>query len=157
MADRKGRSVTFKVPRALNLRELKTGLESGIASEIVVFQDLGGGEYLLEFSSLNDAESLVEEGFDVSEIHISCHPAHAKSIIVSIMSLRSYIEDEEIIKVLSQYGEIKGEVIRLKYRADHELAGSENGNRLVRMLLTEKSIPYSLRIGGEWCRVIHFN
>ena len=39
MADRKGRSVTFKVPRALNLRELKTGLEDGITSEIVVFQD----------------------------------------------------------------------------------------------------------------------
>ena len=54
------------------------------------------------------------------------------------MGLRSYIEDEEIIKVLSHYGEIKGEVIRLKYRADHELAGLENGNRLVRMLLTEK-------------------
>ena len=130
MADRKGRSVTFKVPHAMNLREL--GLESGITSEIVVFQDLGGGEYLVEFSSLNDAETLVEEGFDISEIHVSCHPPHAKSINVSIMGLRSYIEDEEIIKVLSQYGEIKGEVIRLKYRADHELAGLENGNRLVR-------------------------
>ena len=45
MADRKGRSVTFKVPHAMNLRELKNGLESGITSEIVVFQDLGGGEY----------------------------------------------------------------------------------------------------------------
>ena len=111
----------------------------------------------MEFSSLNDAETLVKEGFDVSEIHISCHPPHAQSINVSIMGLRSYIEDEEIVKVLSQYGETKGEVIRLKYRADHELAGLENGNRLVRMLLTEKSIPYSLRIGGEWCRVIHSN
>ena len=133
MADRKGRSVTFKVPHAMNLRELKNGLESGITSEIVVFQDLGGGEYLVEFSSLNDAETLVDEGFDISEIHVSCHPPHAKSINVSIMGLRSYIEDEEITKVLSQYGEIKGEVIRLKYRADHELAGLENGNRLVKM------------------------
>ena len=157
MADRKGRSVTFKVPHAMNLRELKNGLESGITSEIVVFQDLGGGEYLVEFSSLNDAETPVEEGFDISEIHVSCHPPHAKSINVSIMGLRSYIEDEEVTKVLSQYGEIKGEVIRLKYRADHELAGLENGNRLVKMLLTEKSIPYSLRIGGEWCCVIHSN
>mgnify|MGYP000627516382 CR=1 FL=1 len=56
------------------------------------------------------------------------------------MGLRSYIEDKEFRKVLSQYGEIKGDVIRLKYRADHELAGLKNGNRLVRMLLTEKSI-----------------
>ena len=101
MADRKGRSVTFKVPHAMNLRELKNGLESGITSEIVVFQDLGGGEYLVEFSSLNDAETLLEEGYDISEIHVSCHPPHAKSINVSIMGLRSYIEDEEITKVLS--------------------------------------------------------
>ena len=105
---------------------------------VVEFQDLGGGEYLVECSSLKDTETLVEEGFDISEIQISCHPPHVKSINVSIMGLRSYIEDEEIIKVLSHYGEIKGEVIRLKYRADHELAGLENGNRLVRMLLTEK-------------------
>ena len=135
MADRKGRSVTFKVPHATNLRELKTGLENGIASQIVVFQALRGREYLLEFSSVNDAEMLVEEGFDVREIHISCHPPHAQFITLSIMGLRSYIEDEQIIKVLSQYGEIKGDVIRLNYRADHELAGLENGNRLVRILL----------------------
>ena len=36
--------------------------------------------------------------------------------------------------------------MRLKYRADHELARLKHGNRLVRMLLTEKLIPYSLRI-----------
>ena len=84
-------------------------------------------------------------------------PPNAQSINVSIMGLRSYIEDKEVRKVLSQYGEIKRDVMRLKYRADHELAGLENGNRLVRMLLTEKSIPYSLRIGGEWCRIIHNN
>ena len=157
MADRKGGSVTFKVPHGMNLRDLKTRLESEITSDIVLFQDLGGGEYLVEFSSVSDAEALVKEGFDVSELHVSCHPPHAQSINVSIMGLRSYIEDKEVRKVLSQYGEIKGDVIRLKYRADHELACLENGNRLVRMLLTKKSIPYSLRIGGEWCRIIHNN
>ena len=123
MADRKGRSVTFKVPHAMNLRDLKTGLESEITSDIVVFQYLGGGEYLVEFSSVSDAEALVEEGFDVSELQVSCHPPHAQSINVSIMGLRSYIEDKEVRKVLSQYGEMKGDVIRLKYRADHELQG----------------------------------
>ena len=28
-------------------------------------------------------------------------------------------------------------------------------NRLVRMVLTKPSIPYSLKIDGEWCRIIH--
>ena len=107
MADRKDRSVTFKVPHAMNLRDLKTGLESEITSDIVVFQDLGGGEYLVEFTSVSDAEALVEERFDVNELHVSCHPPHARSINVSIMGLRSYIEEKEVRKVLSQYGEIK--------------------------------------------------
>ena len=33
--------------------------------------------------------------------------------------------------------------------------GLQNGNRLVKMCLSKKSILYSLRIGGEWCRVVH--
>ena len=37
------------------------------------------------------------------------------------------------------------------------MEGIENGNRLVRMVLTARSIPYSIRIGGEWCRIIHDN
>ena len=42
-------------------------------------------------------------------------------------------------------------------RADHDLAGIENGNRLIKMVLTARSILYLIRIGGEWCRVIHNN
>ena len=80
------------------------------------------------------------------------------------MGLRFYVEDEEVKTVLSEYGELKSEVIHLKYKADHDLAGLENGNRLVKMVLDKPTIPYSLckyggvvRIGGEWCRVIHNN
>ena len=56
--------------------------------------------------------------------------------------------------MLSEYGEIKSEVRRLKYKADHELAGLENGNRLFKIILDKPFISYSLRIGGEWCRII---
>ena len=48
-------------------------------------------------------------------------------------------------------------VIRLKYKQGHDLEGLENGNRLLRIVLTAPSIPYSIRIGGEWCRIIHNN
>ena len=76
---------------------------------------------------------------------------------VSILGLRSYVEDEMVVESLSQYGDIKSDVIRLKYKADHDLSGIENGNRLVKMVITAKSIQYSIRIGGEWCRIIHNN
>lgn len=73
------------------------------------------------------------------------------------MGLRAYIEDASIIKELEKFGEIKSEVIRLKYKKGHDLVGVENGNRLVRMVLTKPSVPCSLKIEGEWCRVIHNN
>jgi len=44
--------------------------------------------------------------------------------------------------VLSEYGELKSDVIRLKYKTDHDLAGLENGNRLMKMVLDKPSIPY---------------
>ena len=68
---------------------------------------------------------------------MSCCPPQDKFTVVSIFILRSYIEDDEFKKVLSQYGEIKTEVIRLKYKADLAFAGLENGNRLVKVLWKE--------------------
>ena len=157
MADRKARSVTFRTPDRIGLRDLKAAIQKEMQDGIVVFQDLGDDVYLLELESRSDAEVLVNNGFDVNEFHVDCSPPHGKFLNVSIMGLRSYVEDEDVKSVLSEYGDLKSEVIRLKYKADHDLAGLENGNRLIKMVLDKPSIPYSLRIGGEWCRVIHNN
>ena len=157
MADRKARSVTFRTPLRLGLGELKAGIQKEIQKSIVVFQDLGDDIYLLELESRDDAEVLVNNGFDIEEFHIDCSPPHGKFLNVSIMGLRSYVDDQEVKSALSEYGELKSEVIRLKYKTDHELAGMENGNRLVKMILEKPTIPYSLRIDGEWCRIIHNN
>ena len=45
MADRKGRSVTFRTAHHLSLRALKRAIDGEITSSIVVFQDLGNEEY----------------------------------------------------------------------------------------------------------------
>ena len=85
---------------------------------------------------------------------MSFHPSQEKFTVVSIFILRSYIEDDEFKKVLSQYGEIKREVIRLKYKVDLAFAGLENGKSLVKVLLEKKTITYLFRIGDDWCRLI---
>ena len=100
---------------------------------------------------------MIQHGIDVEELHYNWHPLHGYYLNVSVMGLKAFISDEEVLSKLSTYGEIKGEVIRLKYKQSHDLSGLENGNRLVRMVLTAQSIPYSLQIGGEWCRIIHSN
>ena len=155
MADRKARSVTFKLPYHLSAKELKDAIDEEIASNITVFQDLGNAEFLVELADQQDAELLITDMRFLDIEAVFCHPPHAKSTNVSILNLPSYINDDEVKEVLSQYGEIRGEVIRLKYKKDHAFVGLENGNRLVKMLLEKKSIPYSLRVCGEWCRIIH--
>ena len=158
MAGWKGRSVTFRTAHHLSLGVLKTAIDGEITSSIVVFQDLGNQKYLIELQDKEDAENLIEHGFDVEESHVSCHPPQGKYVNVSIMGLRSYdIEDDDLIATLSDYGEVKSDVIRLKYKGDHELAGLQNGNRLVKMVLEKPSIPHSVKIAGEWCRIIHNN
>ena len=158
MADRKARSLTFKVPPGTNLGTLKDAIEKENANnEIKVFQEIGANEYLIEITSAIQAQEMIENGFDAESTHIRCHPPHGYYLNVSIMGLKAYISHDDVLEKLSQYGEIKGHVIRLKHKHDHALAGLENGNRLIRMALTSPSIPYSLNIGGEWCRVIHNN
>ena len=155
MADRKVRSVLFKLPWKASVGCIKCGISDEIADGITVFQDLGNNEFLIELQTKAGADLLIEEGFDMDEVHVCCHPPHGFYTNVSILGLRSYVDDVDVKDCLSQFGEVKGEVIRLKYKADHDLAGIENGNRLVKMVLGARSISYSMRIEGEWCRVIH--
>lgn len=156
MADRKSESLTFKVPPGTHLGELKQGIENENAENIItVFQEIRTNEYLVELTSPNQAQELIENGLDTGNSHIRCHPPHGFYLNVSIMGIKVYISDEEVRAKLQQCGEIKGQVIRLKYKLDHELVGLENANRSVRMVLHSPSIPYSLQIGGEWCRSIH--
>ena len=158
MVDRKAKTLTFHVPPGTNLGNVKTALEQENAdNKITVFQEIGTNEYLIEMTDASNAQELIQNGFDTGPHHISCHPPHGYYFNVSIMGLKAYISDAEVYEKLQNYGEIKGNIIRLKYKANHELAGLENGNRLLRMVLTSPSIPYSLQIGGEWCRVIHNN
>jgi len=111
----------------------------------------------LELETKADAELLVSNGFDVDEFNFDCSPPHGKFLNVSILGLRSYVDDDEVKLALTEYGVLKSDVIRLKYKADHDLAGMENGNRLVKMVLDKPSLLYSMRIGGDWCRSIHNN
>ena len=149
MADRKSRIVTFKAAFQVNVGVLKMVIERVTSEEITVFENIGNDEFLVELKSKNVAEALIEEGFHVEELHVCCHPPQGYYTNVSIMGLRSYVEDDEVTEALTPYGEIKSENFRPKYKRYHELAGIENGNRLVKFILTRRLIPYSMKIGGQ--------
>lgn len=146
MADWTAWSLIFKTQRGANLRVIRATIEAETGeNSLQVFQEISPSEYLVEFSDSQHVEYLIESSFDMTTQHYQCHPPHGLYLNVSILGLKAYIRDDEVIQKLQDYGEIKSEVIRLKYKSDHQLAGLENGNRL-RMTLTAKSIPYSLNI-----------
>lgn len=158
MADRKAKTITFRLPVTATLADVKRCSEKEDATaEIVVIQDLGGGQYLAELGSPSQADAFIDSGLDFHEIHVECRPPQGYYTNVSVIGLKAFVSHDEVEAALSPFGDIKGEIIRLKYKADHDLAGIENGNRLVRMVLTSPSVPYSLKIDGEWCRIIHNN
>ena len=66
MADRKSRSVTFKAIFNISMGAMKTAIEQITSQEITVFQNLGNEEFLVELTSRNAAELLIEQGFDVN-------------------------------------------------------------------------------------------
>lgn len=80
------------------------------------------------------------------------------SVLIVELTSKSYIFSacrHKVENVLADFGDVTNEMIRLKYKKDHPFAGLENGNRLMRMILTKPSIPYSLKIDGHWCCIIH--
>ena len=158
MGDRKARSFTFKTPPGVNLGVIRAAIEGeSNPTAIKVLEQISALEYLVELSSQDLTGELIENGFTAGDQHINCHPPHGYYLNVSIMGLKAYVADDEVTTILQQYVEVKSSVIRLKYHTDYELAGLENGNRLVKMILTAPSIPYSLHFRGEWCRIIHNN
>ena len=113
-------------------------------------QEINAYEYLVELTNDHQIQEIIEHGFNSGANHVNCHPRKGYYLNVGIMGLNAYVEDDEC-------GEVKGAVMRLKYRQEHDLAGLENRNRLIRIVLTAQSIPYLLQIGGGWCRIIHSN
>ena len=158
MANHKAKSIVFHSPTGVNAAAIRATVEKDLGTGVVtVVQELQSGEYLVEVTTKEQAEQFIGDGFDLNGVHAQPSPPTGMFTNVSIMGLRAYVDDTAVLKELEKYGEIKYEVIRLKYKMGHELAGIENGNRLVRMVLTKPSVHDSLKIDGEWCRVIHSN
>lgn len=89
---------------------MKAAIESDTSEEITVFKNLGNVVFLIELTSRAGVEMLIEEGFDVEEFHVSCHPPQGYYMNVSIMGLRSYVDNEEVVGSPAPYREIKGDV-----------------------------------------------
>lgn len=156
MADGKDWSVTFKLPLNATIIDIKKCLDRETQRENpIIMQDLGAGQFLVEFKTKEEADEFINSSIDFEELHILCTPPQSQKINVSILCLPAYVHYAKVENALAEYGDVTNEIIRLKYKKDHPLAGLENGNWLVRIILCKPSIPNSLKIDGHWCRIIH--
>ena len=129
MAERKARTFVVKLPLTATIINLKKALEKETKrANPTVIQDLGAGQFLVEFETKEQAEEFIDGGLDFDGTHIECCPPNGCYVNVSILGLRAYVSEDAVLSVLEEFREIKSEVIRLKYKSDQDFAG----NRLVK-------------------------
>ena len=89
MADRKAKSFIFKTPPGTNLGEVCNGIQEITGNDsIKVFQEINAFEYLVELTTDNQSQEIIELGFDSGEHHINCQPPRGYYLNVSIMGLK---------------------------------------------------------------------
>ena len=65
MADRKSRTITFKLPITATLSDLKKSLDKeSQRADPTVIQELGAGQFLVEFKTKEQAEEFIDSGLD---------------------------------------------------------------------------------------------
>lgn len=75
MPDRKGRSVVFKTPATVTLKEIQDALTAEIGPDnLTVLQQLPNGDFLIETTSQKLASDIIESGFSLQELHVPCNP-----------------------------------------------------------------------------------
>ena len=102
IADRKAKSLTFKVPPGTNLGYIKTAIENkNMDNTITVLPEIGANDNAI------NAQELIENGFDTGPQHIGCHPPHGYYLNLSIMGLKAYILDEKVYEKLPSMAKSK--------------------------------------------------
>lgn len=121
-----------------------------------VLQELAQGQYLAPLKSSKLTEDVITNRLEIEDCYLQCQLPQGYYTKVSFKALQAYINNKEVMKALAPYGKIIGDVVRLPYKKYHDLAGLENGNGMVAMIL-DQSMPYSFKIDGQYCQVIHNN
>ena len=117
MASCKAKSFIFRSSLGASVVAIRSAIEQDLGARIFkVVREPQSGQFLVEVNTKEQAEQLFSDGFALNHLHVQPSPPSGTFTNVSIMSLRAYIDDTEIIRELEKYGDIKSEVIRLKYK-----------------------------------------
>lgn len=98
--------------------------------------------------------NMLFDGIEIEGRKYECHDATQKFILVSFLHLAAYISDDDIVEKLESLGVELVSPIKRRYYRGTDIA---DGTRYVRVKLPPKlkSLPYSMKFGNEYYRVIH--
>lgn len=114
-------------------------------------------EYELTMEEEKGKEKLLD-GLKIKESRIMAKEISSNEMVVSFLGLPAYIEDEKILKKLTDWGVAAISKIKRRMWPGTDIA---DGTRFLKVRFTDtvKSLPYSTKFetagGGEYFRVIH--
>ena len=111
-------------------------------------QFLRAGRVRLTFDDPESCAAVLKSGLDLGDVAVQLFPADERVRLVYLRDLPIEVSHDAVSSFFSTYGE----VLSVEYCYFDEFPSVRNGNRLIKILLTQ-DIPYFTEIESHNCRV----
>ena len=111
-------------------------------------QFLRAGRVRLTFDDPESCAAVLKSGLDLGDVAVQLFPADERVRLVHLRDLPIEVGHDAVSSFFSTYGE----VLSVEYCHFDEFPSVRNGNRLIKILLTQ-DIPYFIEIESQNCRV----
>ncbi len=137
-------SILQKVAQSCSTEELAAKITSALDPNTVrTVQATSKRQFLLEFSSLPAASSMMSAGIDIEGVHLTPMVAFDKLTSVFVSRIPPRVPDDQFIKAFSPFGR----VVSVKPLPLRLQPGVFSGTRLIRMAVS-KPMPSFLQVMG---------
>ena len=118
------------------------------AEKVLGVQILRGGKVRLTFQDAETCSPVLKDGLDLGDVPFQVFPADDRVRIVHLRDLAVEVDHHSVSAFFATYGE----VLSIDHCHFEEYLTACNGNRVIKILLTE-DIPCFVKVEGCSCRV----
>ena len=121
------------------------------AEKVLGVQFLRGGKVRLTFEDAETCSAVLKGGLDLGDVPVQLFPADDRVRIVHLRDLPVEVDHDSVSAFFATYGE----VLSIDHCHFEEYPTVRNGNRVIKILLTQDS-PCFVEVEGCSCRVWYF-
>ena len=118
------------------------------AEKVLGVQFLRAGRVRLTFDDPETCSTVLKDGLDLGDVRVQLFPADDRVRLVHLRDLPVEVDHDNVSTFFSAYGE----VLSVDHCYFEEYPSVRNGNRIVKILLTQ-DIPCFVKVEGCNCRV----